>query len=274
MLGKLCKHEFKALSRYFLPIYIFMIILTPIFSLSIRFMDTTSENPNTIAIVLGTLSIVGFVVMIIALVISSYIMIILRFYRTTATSEAYLTFTLPVTPNQILLSKWLMAVVWQIFSLIMAVVFLFGMLFISGVTSPGTILNGFREFLDILINHPELNGGLTRIDVILTLVMMIVGVLTAALQFYCSIMLGQLFNEHRVLASIGMYVAIYIVVQVLSTMVILPVAYKNGTAAIEAGTTYNSATPTLLISIVLNVVLGIVFYIVTSLIMKKRLNVR
>jgi len=272
MLGKLMKHEFKALGRYFLPMFAFIAILTPIFSLIIRLTDWDSDEYGIMQALSG-LSIFGYIIMIYALLIAAYILIVIRFYRTTATSEAYLTFTLPATPNQILVSKWLTASIWQLFAFILMFISLIALVLICGLCTPAELVEYVGKFFEMVATAPE-EIGLNMTFFILLPFMSIIGILASTLQFYCCVMIGQLFNEHRILASIGTYVAMYLVQQVIATIVMIPVQFGLMATMDSASEAANSVTIVFLVTIGLLAILGTVYYIVTSFIMKKKLNVR
>lgn len=293
MLRKLMKHEFKALGRYFLPMLAFIVILTPLFSIMMRLGFTS--DANGITAVMAVLSLTSFIIMLFAMYIAVYIFIILRFYRTTATSEAYLTFTLPAKPSQILCSKLIIAAVYQIITFAVTILSIIGTLFITGILKPDYISRFFDMVRTAFDMYPEA-GSVMRTTLILILIGMLISAFASSLQFYCSIMLGQLFNNHRVLISIGMYVGIYIVMQMVSMIVSIPVAMNsimnsnsvtiNDTAfgteyAINAGDTIEQFIQTmtdmnssLLVGFTISIVFGVAFYITTVMIMKKKLNVR
>lgn len=272
MLGKLMKHEFKALGRYFLPMFVFLVVLTPIFSLIIRATDWTSDEFGIMA-ALSTMSIIGFVFMVYALIVAASILIVIRFYRTTATSEAYLTFTLPASPDQILISKWLVATIWQILAAIILAICIVAMVLICGLCTPSELIKYIGEFFDIIISSPE-TIGINLTAFVLLPILFLVSALVSTLQYYCCVMIGQLFNEHRVLASIGVYVVMYLILQVISTIVMIPVQLGMMNAMENAANAANSVTIVFLVTIGLQLILGVVYYIVTSFIMKKKLNVR
>ena len=290
MLKKLIKHEFKALGRYFLPMFALIILLTPIFSLLMRF--GFREDSLTATGIMAGFSLGTFILMLVAMYVAVYIFIILRFYRTTATSEAYLTFTLPATPSQILWSKLLVAAIYQTLTFIIAVVSIFATILIAGAISPAQFGKFCNEFSSVMSNYPELADAL-QISLLLFIVAFIIGLFVSTLQFYCSIMLGQLFNNHRVLISIGMYIGIYVVMQIVSLIITLPLTLQNMMNTASMTTTGDSThitaiqdemeffhqtvsnmNSTILASCIMSVVFGVVFYLVTVMLMKKKLNVR
>lgn len=267
MLGKLIKHEFIALSRYFLPLYLFAIALTPVFSLLFRL--GLGDNAIPLTAIMSAFGITGFVFSMIALFVASSLLIVIRFYRTTATSEAYLTFTIPAKPGQILLSKLIVSSVWQLASFMMGTITIMGMLLITGLFSPADIASGISELIKYLFIDSDASVPIT---LSLYALCGIIGIPAGILLFYCSIMLGQLFNEHRVIASIGMYMAITTVVQILSMIITLPLATLGSSA--DDMVIISSMNITIALATGLNVIIGAACYVVTAFIMKKKLNVR
>lgn len=274
MLGKLFKHEFIATRRMYLPLYLLLLVLTPVFSLLFRLGIKGATTPvNTI---LSTLGIAGFVLTMLALMVASCIFIVMHFYRTTATSEAFLTFTLPAKPHQILIAKLVTASIWQILSTVMAFVAIFSLLLISGTLNLHDIASA-RENMIQLISISGIPGSSTALFVFLMLAIFVIGTPCGILLYYFAIMLGQLFNDHRVIASIAMYGAITFVIQFVSMFLSFPITSSmeetidSTNAAIAFVQTMNT---TLLLSLILCIIMGIISFIGTIFIMKKKLNVR
>ena len=265
MLGKMIKHEFIATGRSFLPMYIFMIILTPVFSLITRLSHENSKDFGIINI-LGGLSIFGFIVMMIGIFMASFILIVVRFYQTTATSEAYLTFTLPVSTHHIILSKLLAAIVWQLLSGVLMLACILVMSFITGILSPADFVDGLQHYL------PLISDELPKSYWFLFPTMLAVGAISGTLQYYCSIMLGQLFRDHRIIGSIGVYLALSTITQIISSVAVFPIMFFIADAEGNISNSYDIIIFT--IGILLSLVFGVVYYFATSYVMKRRLNVQ
>lgn len=272
MLKKLIKHEFIAMARYFLPLYLFAVILTPVFSLIFRL--GLDENAGPVTGIMSGLGITGFIFTMVALFIASSIFIVIRFYRTTATSEAYLTFTLPAKPGQILCSKLLVASIWQLASFVVALIAILGMLLISGIFTPAQMSHGISMLFNYIFHHNSVSSGTIVLTILSYLLIMLVGIPSGILLYYCSIMLGQLFNEHRVIASFGIYIAISTVMQIVSFIATIPISllFDLGNGSSANALAYMNAT--MFLATGLNVVIGAGCYIATVMIMKKKLNVR
>ncbi len=268
MLGKLLKQEFGATARYFIPLYGIILVLTPLFALMMRMMqqlDMDSVGLNMLS-GMAVFGILGYSFLIIAIFIATLILIVIRFYKTTATSEAYLTFTLPVKTHQIIISKTLAAVVWEILAGIIAVFSVIVMFCLSGFITLSEMLDGLRSFLDSFLFH--MNGS-DYLTFSLILVSLITGVFASIMKVYCSIALGQLFRSHRILISIGLYFAIYFGLQIVSMIL------SVGGIMILQDDSYSHSyfNFTYLVSILENIAVSAAGFIVTTYIMKKHLNV-
>lgn len=271
MLGKLIKHEFKDTIRLFWPIFSLIVVLTPLFAFLMKLgindisnyeVDGESNLNLTYALQGG---LIGYYLLLVGLFLGCQIMMALRFYRTIATNEAYLTFTLPTSTGKILFSKWLIAMLYYIVSGILAV---FSILFTILVATPATFKGMIQAFQDLILN----------IDIdsfsLLSLVVLVFIVSGAAkiLQFYVSIMLGQLFRSHRAIISIGFYIALSVALQIVSSLVLLPVIYFNFLDGLPSSDYVIHSF--LLMLILFQAVLAGGFYFATYLILRKRLNVR
>lgn len=271
MLGKLIKHEFKATGRLFLLLYAFIVLLTPIFSLFFRLADGDHPLQATV----GGLSIFGYIIMCIAVFFATYIFIVMRYYKTIATSEAYLTFTLPVSTHQIIISKVLVSFVWSCASTLLFILSIISMTFISGIWTFEEAGEFLSELFELLSMQGVAPGALFWI---LTFLSLLVGVLLSCLQFLFSIAVGQLSKAHRVLMSVGIYFASYMAIQWITTLVTFPLMLMMPQeelieTAQEMEVMYDMLNLTLGISLILSIIFGAVFYIVSARLLKKRLNV-
>lgn len=269
MLKKLIKHEFIATARLFLPLFIATILITPVFGLLFRI--DLNINTNPLIGILTTLGIVAYTFLLIGVMVISQIFIITRFYRTTATSEAYLTFTLPASPTQILASKLITASIWLLASYLLIFLSVCVVAMMNG--SLTDILNGFLAAMTE-------SDGLAHSQLISLLISVgttfIVGIPSGILLYYCCIMLGQLFYEHRVISAFAMYIGLNTVVQVVSIVLFFLIT-PNWIWTSAADSTQAASNQVSIIYMYftagLNLVFGIIYFFISNLIMKKKLNV-
>ena len=250
MLKKLIKHEFKATYRFYVPVYIALAALVALACIFLTVIDHFDVNELFLSITLPLGAIVGFLAIVFT-VLSPYIFICLRFYRSTATREGYLTFTLPASTNQILFSKFLVSFLWAVLTIAVTLFALFD----SEIT--------FMAIRQILKSE--------TFD-FTTILSFIMGYINSILAIYASISLGQFVRDHRVIASIAFYAAIYTAQQIVSLVVLIPVMI--GTGIFSEGDTLNySATGMLtIISLIISVVFSVIFYVISERILDRKLN--
>lgn len=123
MFTKLLKHEFRNTSRS-LGLFSIAVLLVGVFGFIMSLIINTNESIRnseaynilfTPILVLVVLSFVGYA-------FSSVIILYKQFYKSKFTDEGYLTFTLPVTTHQLLLSSILNVVIWGIITVVVLAV--------------------------------------------------------------------------------------------------------------------------------------------------------
>lgn len=276
MLGKAIKHEFKVTGRSFLPLYALVLITTPLLALLAKLfpVDLDSSLAASPLIFISVMSIVGYVALLVGVGVASFVLIIMRFYRSMTKESAYLTFMLPVKTSGLVFSKLLVAFVWQIASLVIITLSI-GIYTFAWELWTFNDLSKVWNLIKGILDAPD---AATRSQIILLLILyiltMIVGCITGILQVYVSISLGQLANKHRLAASFGFYIALYIVTQLISSIFLLPINLLANTmeTATDVGTILNTQILIIVISLAITLVYGIIYYIVTTYMFKKHLN--
>ena len=276
MLGKMIKHEFKATGRLILPLFLLVIVMTPVLALLNKLASHIGRKSLAGGLLSG-ISMVSFVAMMIGACVAVFIYIMVRFYKTIATSEAYMTFCLPVNSHHVMLSKLIVATVWQVLTVAIAIGSLYIMFIINGIIEPGTVFSHMERMLTSSgIEYGSVFGFLFKIGAIIFIAM-----ITSTLSWYLAVCLGQIFQEKRVLMSIVMYVGIYMVMQIIYMCVLLPyiLSHSSEFAMGEAkaiNMQMNAEFPSgLLLAVgIINIVLAVVFYVVGTQILKKKTNVR
>ena len=257
MLKKLIKHEFKATYRFYLPIYIGLAVLVALACGFLNIVEIFDVNELFLSITLPLGAVVGLLAIIFAL-ISPYIFICLRFYRSTATREGYLTFTLPASTNQILFSKFLVSFFWAVLTVGVTTLAIFVLLAV-----------GFDPDMTFTAIHQLFRSSDFNFTTILSF---LVGYANAILSIYTAISLGQFVRDHRVIASIAFYAATYTVQQIVSLVVLIPVMI--GTGVLSSGETLNYSDLGIMsvVSIILSLVFCVIFSFVSERILDRKLN--
>lgn len=219
MLGKVMKFDLKATSRFFLPMYAGLIILTLLNKLSLEFMFGASNN------LLNTLSgiAIGFYALgLFAVFIMTQVFIVWHFYKNLTGDEGYLMFTLPVKPSTHVNAKLLTAIIWSVSTVVLVVASFF-------VLASG---HGVGEFFHELFNlmHEFSRSSYSREFYIIAaeiFVLMVIGLFSTPLHYFCCIALGHLFGKHRIAGAVVSYIGIQVVLQVVSSIFMLLLGMSN-----------------------------------------------
>lgn len=257
MLKKLIKHEFKATYRFYVPVYIALAALVALACIFLTVIDHFDVNEMFLSITLPLGAIVGFLAIIFT-VLSPYIFICLRFYRSTATREGYLTFTLPASTNQILFSKFLVSFFWAVLTVGVTTLAIFVLLAV-----------GFDPDMTFTAIHQLFHSSEFNFTTILSFV---VGYANSILSIYTAISLGQFVRDHRVIASIAFYAATYTVQQIVSLVVLIPIMIGSGVLSSGETLNYSDLGIMSVVSIILSLVFCVIFYFVSERILDRKLN--
>lgn len=198
MLGKLMKYEFRATAIYFLPIYVVLVLVS-----GLRYVVSliSQKFSNGFSAFSGFSLSAIYLLLALGLAITTFIVIIIRFYKNLLGTEGYLMFTLPVSVEQNILAKLIPSVVWFFGSCVLGMLTIAPAMGLRFNDNPFTMFTGIR-----LGDVPE----------ILLAVLMVIGSIAGTFLFYYLCMcIGQMFNSHRFLISAGAYIVIQMVLQIL-----------------------------------------------------------
>lgn len=211
MLGKLIKYEFKACSRYFVPVYIAMVL---IFLINSFLVYSNLNNREVNDVVVGIMVFITFGVFIVFSVISIYV-IAKRFGQGIFGDEGYLTNTLPVSTSNIIISKAIVILIFSILSTIVMIVSL-GMVFLAVYASiPANAIAEFnKQFMQVIYG--------IRSDIYITMFKFILATListvasTIMVYFCVSVAHLKSFVQHKYLVGILTYILLSIVQSTVS----------------------------------------------------------
>lgn len=196
MLSKLNKYENKHLYRAIFPIGIGVILVSILGSLLMKLNLSVGDwmNGNAVgANIIQSMATMFFGFSIFAIVSANFIaifMIMQRYYKNLFTDEGYLTFTLPVKTREIILSKLICGILWEIFTMACTLI---GVLIIAIFGSSKSfinhnVINAIKEMFNALVN---LQGGNTILIAIELVVAFIVSLATQLLLIYLAITIGN-----------------------------------------------------------------------------------
>ena len=263
MLRKLLKYDLRANMKLYLFIWPAMLLLAGLQRLLLELPVTGFLGHFLMSLLTGLM-----VLALIAMAVLCFVICVIRFYSGLLRREGYLMFTLPVKPWLLLLSKLLAAMLTLIPTCIFAY---FGIALILSGTTDG-VWNTMFNFSQIL-DQPLSAGTL-----ILAGLTVLAAVANMILRVYFASCLGHLFRRARIFLSILFYYLIGVLMQITSMLTLVSVNYEPNTFVNSVFTwveslSFNGAMSAFLGTILLiNVAIGCVYFFVSEVILRKRLN--
>ena len=277
MLGKLLKHEFKATSRYFIPIFIIIAVITALLKFSMILSEGSifiSMEISMIISIMQGLFIAVYVIVLVGTSILALFLLLKRFYSNMFGDEGYLTHTIPVTGTQLLNSKLICSFTWIL--LLIPIWILSFLILFAGTdffTEMGYYTAAFSEELSIL----STSGFSIGLIVAELVIMAIAGLIGMILSYYLSITLGQHFlGNHRLLGAILFYFVLSVISSTISsvyTTVIENFIYSD-LAAINAADAFRMITVIFATAIIISLIQTVVYYLLTRYFLTKKLNLQ
>lgn len=270
MLGKLMKYDFKALSRYLILIHAMLLITAALgrFLFIGRLVDNPKSLSDTGAIIMS-IGILLYVILFMTAVFGTLLMIAIHFYKNLYSDEGYLTHTLPVSRTQLLISKTISGSVWTMIDEIMVIL----SILILVIYKP--MIREFAAYQDEALRELGFPASVGYGKIILAiLVLLVISAVENVVMIYMSITVGQLFSNHRVLGAIVAYFSINTIIGIVSSVVggVYSVAAVMKADTMGDAYIYPFFVKTFVFALVLEVVTSVVFYIITQLLMQRKLN--
>ena len=280
MLLKLFKYDFKASARFGVPLLIAVAAMTILGCISTAVtignagaesFETATNAPFEEMLIffgMGGLVLISFALAGAAAVMS--VLLVVQFYRSTVSDEAYLTFTLPVTPAQILWSKLLNTVVWSLFaglSLFLAGSAILG----TGVTAAGVaedFVNTFGELFSFL--HSMV--GQSGLTVFLCCILGAAAFVSSYLMVFMAITFGSVIvRKHKALAAVAMIFVINFITSGITSVMqfVLLGDFTIKSVMYDGMFALNNF---LVSSIILYAATAVIYFLVTRYMMEKKLN--
>lgn len=229
MLGKLLKHEWKAVWK--VPTLLLGILMLigliagSTFSMPIWDSDWVGLPMS------GVMLIVMFFFALSGVNIGITIYLGVRYYKSMFTDEGYLTHTLPVSARELLLNKVITMSAWNLITIagiLVSLVIFGGVAFLAlkplNSEFARDVIRALAE-LPELFNDPSLAGFQGFCASLL--LMMLTSAFSGTMILIGAITLGQMVRKHRILGAIGAYFAINAVIQMVNTMVMMPITFGS-----------------------------------------------
>lgn len=236
MLGKLFRYDMKALFRMMLPLTLSVLGTTLAGTVAVRILVEMSKNSHRMdnpftGLFMASMGMLVFaaVMALVAYAVIAAVFIFYRYYKNLFTDEGYLTFTLPVSPGQILFSKSVAGILWSLIAFVVIVFCSVVMLFVGGGIDPSDVLDAITGIFRSLWGYMGLDSVLLAMESILG---MLLSLVSSLLLCYLSITLGStVVRRHKVMASIGIYLGIRVGLSIVSSIIqLLPSMYMASTA--------------------------------------------
>ena len=260
MLRKLVKHELRATSRVMLPTFLVVIVLAICSNFSVRlFGNANSSFLNIIAAIILT----AFGLSLFALIIIALVMMVNRFRTNFMGDEGYIMFTLPASVHQLVWSKIIVSTLW--FAATLVVELLAAVFMVFDVNFLGDFWSGLTDLFRELTTYYTLNGAAILAEF---LVLLFVSCAAMCLVFYASMAVGYSFDRHKLALSVVFFFLFNFLTQVIGSMSLLSLDHVNWTFSSAMAGVHTMMWS----SIAAMIVYGAIFYVITVVVLKRRLN--
>ncbi len=269
MLGKLLKYEIKSAARIFLPLYASLVLFAVINNIFFKI-----NNNELFMNIISVISTSAYIFIIIAIFVLTLLVMIQRFYKNLLGDEGYLMFTLPVKTGEHIVSKLLISMMWVITSTIVTIV---SVIIISyNENTFASLQNAIGQVFSEISRVFGINGYAYMIEFFIFLLMVLA---TNILMIYASIAVGQLVSKHKVLGAFGAYLGFYMLSQLIISIIFV-ICYSISSRSwdsieiiINTFVQSNTIPHFIFVGImILNLFFAAAYYIITDLILSKKLN--
>ena len=267
MVKKLFKHEILAYARVMSLVYIILLTIAVVGRV-IQFF----QSDSVVYTIISGIANITYTVCLFSALSFGFVFGIIRFYKNLFTAEGYLSFTLPVTSAQHIVTKSVTALGFSVITVLV--------ILLSGcVITAGDFLVEIMKALGYIFQKlHELASFHIPLFVLEFVLLMLVSSFSNLLLYYMFITIGQLFKKNRILASVGTYFAYYLLTQVVFTIVLIVFSVWVPERLLEQIGEFVTLHPYASIHIalcgltVLVGVFAIIYFVVTRTIINRKLN--
>ena len=250
MLGKLIKYDLKALVKILGPLWGVLLVMGLIFGIGMSDLSPIGEGMMVFSLIVIFAVIVGIFVM-------NVLIIIQRFWKGLLKEEGYLMFTLPVTTRSLILSKVISALIISLGTVI-AIALLGGEIILLSplkLTDSVTYIGNFVITVNSVVN---IGYGI---------VVALAALLSSIYHIYAAMAIGQLSNNNRFLFAFVAYAALSVIISIVGipTLSTLNTMGNSLNDAFGFGGNW-------WIYLIENVVLIVVYHVITEVILTRKLN--
>lgn len=224
MLSTLFKHEMRATAKTFIWLYVAFAVIAVVNVIANPYAMTVSEGSsfgsaaaptNVFPGMMQGLTAVLYGLSVAAMIVGTFVVVILRFFRNLLGDEGYLMMTLPVSREENILSKLLVAVVWNICTGVL--IFLSVLMMIGASGYFGDMIQGMNEIIAMGVPLPRI--------IFQVVLLMIISTFSGVLMLYAAMGIGPNMIKNRIGGSILAFVIIYVASQFVMLGVMWGVAH-------------------------------------------------
>lgn len=261
MLGKLLKYEFKATARIFLPLYVAILVVSIINGL---FFDSELFNIQGISMIL-------LMSLFVALFVITIIVTIQRFNNNLLKDEGYLMFTLPVSSKTLVLSKYIVSLVWALLSGLIAFISFLLIVFIASNSMGINFYEYLQNFVYLFNSMIEYNAITVFLEILLII---FISYSSAIFMIYLSLSIGQLpiFNNHRNIASFVTFLVINLLISFSQNLINVFVGSRLDISFDSNNAITSLLSTGLITNILFNSMILVLLFVSTVSILNKKLN--
>ncbi len=259
MLRKLMKHELRATARIILPLFLAVIVFSVFTSIATR---SGFESHSNFLNIVSVLVSVGYGIALFALFAVILVLLINRFRNNLLGDEGYVMFTLPVSVHQLIWSKIIVSCLWFVGACL--IVIASATIITADVAFFQNLSFNLRELWNEFNGVYALNGTAIVIE---SLVLFFLAYAAGCLQFYASLAVGHSFDRRKTLYSILFFFAVTFVIQLIVTLF-----FTTTDISIEVANPMAAVHLSFGIMIGLVAIYGAIFYVLTTKMLQKRLN--
>lgn len=268
MLGKLLKYDMKEYGRILLPLYAVLLFLAFLLGISTAPAAIINIGGLEMAVFLSMV----FTAVIIGALLVTLILVIESFYKNLLGDRGYLMFSLPVRTETLVGSKILSGVIWSVLSgaaAILACAIAVGIIHVKG----GVSMNEFQWDMN---GMSGMFGGRSLLSLsIQGILIALTGIAETTTRIFAAIAIGHLWSRHRAAGAFIAYIALTAAQSVVK-YILVRMGLHVGNSEIFRTSFEQSQNlmgwfwPTLILSLIWIAV----FYVITSQILSRKLNLQ
>ena len=272
---KMIKYEFKQMSHVLLVAFIALFCVTLIGLLIgvLPILIFGGENLETgiWSIFVASISFLAYVFILMVIAIGMNIFIGYRFYKSMYSSTGYLTHTLPLSTNELILGKTIPAIAVQIsvdLMVIISAVIIFLGYYVAKDGFDNAIYN-ISSLLQIFEGRYFYTGFGIVLAVTMFGISAVIQTVSGTFVLLLSASIGQLFNSHRILMGVVSFIVINRIIAAFEWVINLIVTEvaKADYYSTETGTIIS-----LIFIAIINIVVLIISYVLNYYIISNKLN--